>query len=69
MYLRNCPEIDYCDSSIFPARSRAIPILTGIAAGEQDADGRYPEQSINGRVRARLMDFAQRRAAFKNTSE
>jgi lon-related putative ATP-dependent protease len=37
-----------------------IEILTGVAAGTQDADGNYPEDSINGRVKARLADLAQR---------
>jgi lon-related putative ATP-dependent protease len=56
---------------IYPVETidQGLEILTGIAAGERNAEGRYPENSVNGRVQARLMDFAQRRAAFKNTSE
>lgn len=37
-----------------------IEILTGVPAGTADADGNYPENSVNGRVRARLGDLARR---------
>jgi len=37
-----------------------IEILTGVAAGTPDAGGKYPEDSVNGRVKARLADLAQR---------
>ena len=42
----------------------AIEALTGLAAGERDADGRFPADSINGRVEARLLAFAQARREF-----
>jgi predicted ATP-dependent protease len=32
----------------------AIELLTGVAPGEPDANGRYPESTINGRVQGRL---------------
>ncbi|HLW47693.1 MAG TPA: AAA family ATPase [bacterium] len=37
-----------------------IEILTGVPAGIPDADGNYPPNSINGRVRARLADLGRR---------
>jgi predicted ATP-dependent protease len=41
-----------------------IEILTGQPAGQPDEAGLFPEDSVNGRVQARLFDFAQRRRAF-----
>ncbi len=34
-----------------------IEILTGVEAGERDASGNYPEDSINGRVMKRLQSY------------
>ena len=39
-------------------------ILTGMAAGERDAENRYPEGSINDLVEARLRSFADVRRKF-----
>jgi predicted ATP-dependent protease len=36
-----------------------IELLTGVAAGEPDADGKYPEGTVFGRVNARLEAFAE----------
>jgi len=41
-----------------------ITRLTGIAAGERDSDGRFPEGSVNARVEARLKAFAASRRRF-----
>jgi lon-related putative ATP-dependent protease len=41
---------------------QGIALLTGIAAGEPDAEGAYPPDTINGRVAARLDAFAARAA-------
>jgi len=41
-----------------------LSILTGIAAGERGADGRYPDDTINGLVEARLRSFADVRRRF-----
>ncbi len=41
-----------------------IEILTGQPAGQPDKTGLFPEGTVNGRVQARLFDFAQRRRAF-----
>jgi lon-related putative ATP-dependent protease len=38
----------------------AVEILTGVPAGEKRPDGTYPEDSINGRVMARLQDINKR---------
>ncbi len=35
-----------------------------MAAGERDVEGRYPENSINGRVAARLRTFAENLRAY-----
>jgi hypothetical protein len=36
-----------------------IEVLTGVPAGERDSDGHYPEQSINGRVAKKLLQFSE----------
>jgi len=41
-----------------------IEILTGVPAGARDADGAFPEGSINRRVEARLAALAEARRAF-----
>ncbi len=41
-----------------------IAILTGVPAGERDAGGTFPAESVNGRVEARLREFAEARRAF-----
>ncbi len=48
----------------FSTINEGIGILTGIAAGARGADGAFPENSINGKVEARLKSFAQRLKAF-----
>jgi predicted ATP-dependent protease len=52
---------------IYPVETidQGIELLTGVTAGQRDAEGHYPPESINGRVQARLFDFAKRRAEFK----
>jgi len=42
----------------------AIQLLTGIPAGESGDDGNYPATSINGKVQARLQEFAELRRSF-----
>jgi predicted ATP-dependent protease len=37
-----------------------IEILTGLPAGERDADGRFPAASVYGRVERRLIELAER---------
>ncbi len=43
---------------------QGMEILTGLAAGERDADGQFLERSINQRVEARLVQMAEAARAF-----
>ncbi len=43
---------------------QGIEILTGVPAGEPDADGTFPDGTISARVAARLAEFAAHRAQF-----
>ncbi len=51
---------------VFPVESvdHALELLTGMPAGERDATGRYPPESFNGRVEARLVALAERLREF-----
>jgi predicted ATP-dependent protease len=42
----------------------AVELLTGVPAGERDADGRYPDGSVNRRADDRLAAFAARARNF-----
>jgi predicted ATP-dependent protease len=46
---------------IYPVEhvDQGIELLTGIPAGEKQADGTYPEDSINGKVKSRLEKMAK----------
>jgi lon-related putative ATP-dependent protease len=56
---------------IYPINSidQAITLLTGIAAGELNEEGVYPEDSINGLVQARLEELARLRHDFGEPEE
>jgi lon-related putative ATP-dependent protease len=41
-----------------------IELLTGLDAGKTDKDGTYPPKSVNGKVAARLDEFARQRRKF-----
>jgi lon-related putative ATP-dependent protease len=43
---------------------QGIEILTGVAAGEADANGVFPPDSVNGKVQATLDGFAEAARAF-----
>jgi predicted ATP-dependent protease len=43
---------------------QGIEILTGVPAGEPAADGRWPDDSVNGRVDARLRELAETASRF-----
>ena len=45
---------------------QGIEILTGIGAGEADERGDYPENSVNGRVVARINQLAEKQRAFSS---
>jgi predicted ATP-dependent protease len=51
---------------IYPVQTvdEGIEILTGVAAGDADEAGDYPEESINGRVVARLEEMAKTQRRF-----
>ncbi len=51
---------------VYPVETidQGIEILTGMPAGERDADGRFPEGTLNHRVESRLIDLADKRRAF-----
>lgn len=46
---------------LYPVRTidEGIAILTGVEAGEKDENGNFPEHSVNGKVTARLKEFAK----------
>jgi lon-related putative ATP-dependent protease len=46
------------------AIDEGIALLTGMEAGEADENGRFPENTLNGRVYQRLAEMAQRRLNF-----
>ncbi len=52
--------------AVYPVATvdEGIELLTGITAGERDAEERFPTDSINGRVEARLIDYSERMRAF-----
>jgi hypothetical protein len=51
---------------VYSARTidEGIEILTGVAAGERQPDGSYPEGTINQRVRQQLKENAERMKGF-----
>jgi predicted ATP-dependent protease len=51
---------------VYPVDSidRCLGLLTGREAGERGANGEFPEGSVNQRVRARLLEFAEARRTF-----
>jgi len=46
-----------------------LELLTGMPAGEKDKDGNYPEESVNGKVRNRLIELAERWQKFSRSAE
>jgi len=51
---------------VYPVETidQGIELLTGVAAGERDEQGTFPDDTINGMVEARLREFADRRRHF-----
>ena len=51
---------------IYPVETidQGIEVMTDLPAGAPDEEGKYPPESFNGRVYARLMDMAEKRIAF-----
>jgi predicted ATP-dependent protease len=56
---------------IYPVETidAGIEILTGVSAGELDAQGHYPKDTINGKVETRLAEMARQWAAFRQESQ
>ncbi len=56
---------------IYPISSidEGIEVLTGVPAGQPDADGRYPEGTVNRMVADRLADMAQRSKALEEEAK
>lgn len=52
--------------SIYPIEhvDQAVELLTGITAGKADEQGQFPPDTINGRVQARLEQYAELRRGF-----
>ncbi len=49
--------------------NEGLAILSGLPAGERDADGKFPEGSFNARVEARLHEFSRLVQQAMRTSE
>jgi hypothetical protein len=56
--------------AIYPVATinEGISLLTGLTAGERDADGNYPADSVNRRIEDRLRAFASIRKNFASQS-
>ncbi|MEE9215827.1 MAG: hypothetical protein V3U32_00180, partial [Anaerolineales bacterium] len=48
---------------------QGIELLTDVPAGEPDDKGTYPEDTINGKVQARLAKFADQMDSDKSSAE
>jgi lon-related putative ATP-dependent protease len=55
---------------IYPVETtdHGIELLTGLSAGEPDEQGRYPEDTVNAKVHARLAELAEKRLKFSPTT-
>ena len=47
---------------------QGIELLTGRPAGAADEAGNFPEETINRLVQDKLMELAEKRVAFTNSS-
>jgi len=43
---------------------QGIEILTGVAAGERDEEGNFPQGTVNCKIEERLLELAEKQAAF-----
>jgi predicted ATP-dependent protease len=57
--------------SVYPVTTmnEGIELLTGIKAGERDADGQFPVDSINRRVEDRLIHFSLQLKQFARSDK
>ncbi|MCC5862344.1 MAG: AAA family ATPase [Gammaproteobacteria bacterium] len=61
--------VEACDRGEFAVYAvshgdEALAVLTGLAAGERQAEGQFPVDSLNARVEQRLIGFARARRDF-----
>jgi len=58
------------DFHIYPVETvdQGIELLTGVEAGTRNEQGHFPDDTMNGRVEARLRTFADRRRQFALTN-
>jgi lon-related putative ATP-dependent protease len=49
--------------------NQAIELLTAVSAGQEGADGKYPVDSVNGKVQSKLRDYAGIRQKFSAPGE
>ncbi len=56
---------------IYPVETvdQGIALLTGVEAGERGKDGAFPPESVNGRVEARLIAFAEKARSFARPAD
>ncbi|HUJ74383.1 MAG TPA: S16 family serine protease, partial [bacterium] len=58
-----CREDKFC---IYAATTvdEAVELLTGLPAGQRDAQGQFPPDSVNGKVESRLLALAEQARAL-----
>ncbi|MSO69012.1 MAG: ATP-dependent protease [Alphaproteobacteria bacterium] len=66
--------VDACKAGkfvVYPIATidQGIELLTGVSAGARGGDGKYPKDSINGRVEQRLRRFAEARRSFGRSDD
>ncbi|MGD9536255.1 MAG: Lon protease family protein [Alphaproteobacteria bacterium] len=66
--------VEACEAgkfAVYPVSTidQGIELLTGVPAGVRDESGKYPPDSINGRVEQRLIAFAEMRRRFGRSEE
>ncbi len=48
--------------------AQGVAILTGLPAGDRDANGRFPAASVFGRVERRIIEIAERLREAENAT-
>ena len=46
-----------------------IELLTGMSAGQRDENGKFPDDSVNQRVQAKLTEYATKMHAYVSQSD
>ena len=59
------------DVHVYPVETidQGLELMTGIEAGTRDEQGTFPDDTVNGRVEARLRTFAEQRHAFAHSDD